>query len=793
MTTTTLKKKKKKKKTTQNVRFEDAIGPRNCFILQTIHESVFTSSAESEGEEEEENEKKKKKNENKFCFDCKKKLGVYLHCKFGTLLCHACAEEHKTDGHLKTESGKYVKSIFFHRKRNGNGNDDTVKPNEEDGTAEFSRLPMICASSALEEESDDDEDNDNDEDNDEKENDTSLEEERQPILTELELATLSAGGNRALSLYLKNEHGIIVGNLNAKDRVKFYKECRELRAYRVELAMASSMRMHALREEFKEFLDDYHAETKMGGSYNRDDDKKTKKIKKISDSLGSMLTNIDKELIEEKRREEEERREQQEEEEEKKREGDGDVVDEPRTPVGELKEMTTTTTSSLFSSPTSLLNSIDTSGLNKIGTWVQRMTATATTKSSESDSLTGSSDKENNNDDEKEEMDEAEEGTGKEEDLLDEIETIAEAATSDASSHGANINNRNNSITSSSKISSNSDELLNEIDQIVGEVDDEDDQEDEEKEEDEDENETTTTTTKDRGPSQLPLLKTPSPSRDDIRHKDKVGDDDKEEELDITISSGGSSRLASSPRSVRFVKIRNDAATVVQKHWKGSNDRKAFLKQKHAATTIQSSFRGNKARRGAVREMKEKVKRQEKETKAAIKIQSKFRGSKARITVTELRKEIRRKEEERLVLDAKRERERAERKSAILIQKSFRGMQQRKFYGEIKAEKARHHAAMRIQSLYRGVKTRAQVANECKAQAAFAALEKREAENEKKKRVCILLQAQVRSFFARREAQKLREFAKLKIEAKLYARKRVEERIEAKMNELRMKSARICA
>merc|ERR1711959_520735 len=161
----------------------------------------------------------------------------------------------------------------------------------------------------------------------------------------------------------------------------------------------------------------------------------------------------------------------------------------------------------------------------------------------------------------------------------------------------------------------------------------------------------------------------------------------------------------------------------------------------------------------------------EKETKAAIKIQSKFRGSKARITVTELRKEIRRKEEERLVLDAKRERERAERKSAILIQKSFRGMQQRKFYGEIKAEKARHHAAMRIQSLYRGVKTRAQVANECKAQAAFAALEKREAENEKKKRACILLQAQLRSFFARREAQKLREFAKLKIEAKLYARK----------------------
>ena len=71
-----------------------------------------------------------------------------------------------------------------------------------------------------------------------------------------------------------------MGNLNAKDRVKFYKECRELRAYRVELAMASSMRMHALREEFKEFLDDYHAETKMGGSYNRDDDKRRRRLRK---------------------------------------------------------------------------------------------------------------------------------------------------------------------------------------------------------------------------------------------------------------------------------------------------------------------------------------------------------------------------------------------------------------------------------------------------------------------------------------------------------------------------------
>ena len=91
------------------------MGPRNCFILQTIHESVYSqnsctnaetpflsSSSMSENDEE-----------NKFCFDCKKKLGVYLHCKFGTLLCRACAEEHKTDGQLKIESGKYLKCIFF--------------------------------------------------------------------------------------------------------------------------------------------------------------------------------------------------------------------------------------------------------------------------------------------------------------------------------------------------------------------------------------------------------------------------------------------------------------------------------------------------------------------------------------------------------------------------------------------------------------------------------------------------------------------------------------------------------
>ena len=148
-----------------------------------------------------------------------------------------------------------------------------------------------------------------------------MSEEREPILTELELATLSAGGNRALSLFLKNEHGIIVGNLNAKDRVKFYKECRELRAYRVELAMASSMRMHALREEYKEFLDDYHAATESGSiSSNDKSTKNKKKIRKISDSLGSALTNIDKELMEEKRREEEEERLQQEEEEERRKE-----------------------------------------------------------------------------------------------------------------------------------------------------------------------------------------------------------------------------------------------------------------------------------------------------------------------------------------------------------------------------------------------------------------------------------------------------------------------------------------
>ena len=55
--------------------------------------------------------------------------------------------------------------------------------------------------------------------------------------------------------------------------------------------------------------------------------------------------------------------------------------------------------------------------------------------------------------------------------------------------------------------------------------------------------------------------------------------------------------------------------------------------------------------------MKEEVKRIEKETEAAIKIQSRFRGSKARVTIAELREEVRRKEEERVALEAKRERE----------------------------------------------------------------------------------------------------------------------------------------
>ena len=488
------------------------MGPRNCFILQTIHESVYSQNSCSNAETPSLSSSSMSENdeENKFCFDCKKKLGVYLHCKFGTLLCRACAEEHKTDGQLKIESGKYLKCIFFNHQ---------VK---EKFSPLFSPMMMSASSSALEDDSDDDEDVDGGVENDE----NALSEEREPILTELELATLSAGGNRALSLFLKNEHGIIVGNLNAKDRVKFYKECRELRAYRVELAMASSMRMHALREEYKEFLDDYHAATESGSiSSNDKSTKNKKKIRKISDSLGSALTNIDKELMEEKRREEEEERLQQEEEEEEEKSDENkreekDDGDEPRTPDSESKEetRTTTTSSSLFSSPTSLLKSIDTSGLNKIGAWVQSITATATTKSSES----GNSDKENNSDDEKETMEKAEVRPGKEEDLLDEIETIAEAAAAEVSSTGANINDKSNETNSSSNSSSDSDELLNEIDQIVAEVDDDD---------------------------------------NSVKEKEE---EERKEERNITTSSDGSSRLASSPRSVRFVKIRNEAATAVQ-------------------------------------------------------------------------------------------------------------------------------------------------------------------------------------------------------------------------------------
>jgi len=62
-------------------------------------------------------------------------------------------------------------------------------------------------------------------------------------------------------------------------------------------------------------------------------------------------------------------------------------------------------------------------------------------------------------------------------------------------------------------------------------------------------------------------------------------------------------------------------------------------------------------------------------------------------------------------------------------------------------------------------------------------------------RAAILLQARARGFLAKRETQELREFAKLKTEAKMHARNRVEERIEAKMNELRAlgNEQRICA
>ena len=45
--------------------------------------------------------------------------------------------------------------------------------------------------------------------------------------------------------------------------------------------MASSMRRHALREEYKEFLDDYHAATESDSISSNDKSTKNKNKKKI--------------------------------------------------------------------------------------------------------------------------------------------------------------------------------------------------------------------------------------------------------------------------------------------------------------------------------------------------------------------------------------------------------------------------------------------------------------------------------------------------------------------------------
>jgi len=453
--------------------------------------------------------------------------------------------------------------------------------------------------------------------------------------------------------------------------------------------MAASMRRHALDVEF----------LRMVNNNNTNDDYDVK------DSLGSVFTDIDKEIMEEDERERRERLKHVF----VKGEDDEDDDDDDglnAVQIQQKQQQQTAAMTNIFSNPSNLLKSIDTSGLNKLGTWVQSMTKITTTSTSSQQQQQETNKKMTTK-------------TYSDESLMKEIETIADNATT---------------TTASNSQSPDKDQQQQQQQQ------------------------TTNITEAQR---KLLLLKKTS----DTRHH-------------------------------THVKARNDAATNVQKQWKAIIERKAFLEKKRAVVTIQSNFRALKAR-NELKEIKREIKEKEQKEKAAVKIQSRFRGLKARtITIAELREDVKRKENERIELEEKRFRERTE-SAAILIQKSFKGSRQRKVYGEIKLENAqRNLAAARIQSLFRGKKTRESLANEKKAREErlaneekaknlIAALEKRERENEIRIQAAAVLQANARGFLARTKARNLRELARYKIEAKQRAKEIVAQKIEHRINELR--------
>ena len=621
---------------------------RNAFVIRTIERTRSHAK------------------ENKYCFDCKLRLGKLVLLKFGTFLCLGCAEGHEemVNNALGRRGEKIAKEILYLRRgRNSITDDDD---DDDDRGSSTSRNKLDCEQ-----------------------------------FTDLEVATISVGGNKNLMDFLKNEHEIVVGNLQTKDRARFYRECKELRLYRVELAMAASMRRHALDVEF----------LRMGNNNNTNDDYDVK------DSLGSVFTDIDKEIMEEDERERRERLKHvfvKGEDDEDDDDDDGLNAEQ----IQQKQQQQTAAMTNIFSNPSNLLKSIDTSGLNKLGTWVQNMTKITSTSTSSQQQQQETNKKMTTK-------------TYSDESLMKEIETIADNATTTTASNSQSP--------------------------------------DKDQQQQQQQQQTTNITEAQR---KLLLLKKTS----DTRHH-------------------------------THVKARNDAATNVQKQWKAIIERKAFLEKKRAVVTIQSNFRALKAR-NELKEIKREIKEKEEEEKAAVKIQSRFRGLKARtITIAELREDVKRKENERIELEEKRFRERTE-SAAILIQKSFKGSRQRKVYGEIKLENAeRNLAAARIQSLFRGKKTREglanekkareeqlanekkareeRLANEEKAKHLIAALEKRERENEIRIQAAAVLQANARGFLARTKARNLREIARYKIEAKQRAKEIVAQKIEHRINELR--------
>ncbi|KAJ9470396.1 hypothetical protein DIPPA_01562 [Diplonema papillatum] len=145
--------------------------------------------------------------------------------------------------------------------------------------------------------------------------------------------------------------------------------------------------------------------------------------------------------------------------------------------------------------------------------------------------------------------------------------------------------------------------------------------------------------------------------------------------------------------------------------------REAAVDENAAATKIQASFRGKKARQ-SVSPLRQQLRE---EAEAATKIQAVFRGKQARTSVSPIRQRKKAEEDKaatkiqavfrgkqaRTSVSPIRQRKKAEEdQAATKIQATFRGKQARHTAEKAKEEKEQAQAATRIQATFRGRRTR---------------------------------------------------------------------------------------